>query len=254
MITHDTDPTVSPPETPDHPRATLLLVDDDEHFLRPLTALLSSHGYSCDTALSGATAVTTAANRHYDAVLTDIRMPSSGGLELASSLAGMVPVVFLTGAPSLHTAVEAVRLGAVDYLFKPVRASVLLAVVERAVARGRALRELDRTVRTLSPLLQRHAANDPMPPATDDTATTRRGPPTVVPPPRGERWALLSLREREVATAFYDTPQIDPVARSLSISPNTVRNHLRAIYRKLGVHSQAELVAAMRQMHILPGE
>jgi DNA-binding NarL/FixJ family response regulator len=74
-----------------------------------------------------------------------------------------------------------------------------------------------------------------------------------VPPPLPPRCqALLSRRELEVLRAFTGTGQVDLVARELGLAVATVRNHLKAIYRKMGVHSQSELIEMVHALSATP--
>ena len=109
---------------------SMLLVDDDARFRDRLGRALTERGYEVFGAQDHAEAMAFAATRHLDLAVVDLRMPGPHGLEVVKGLlekqAGM-RIVILTGYGSIATAVEAVRLGAVDYLTKPCHADQILS-------------------------------------------------------------------------------------------------------------------------------
>ncbi|MBX3441738.1 MAG: sigma-54-dependent Fis family transcriptional regulator [Planctomyces sp.] len=114
----------------------ILIVDDEPLFLRTTAALLEKAGYACVCASNGAAALDALAAASFDLVLSDLNMPGNRNLELlrgSRSRWPTVPLVVVTGAPSLPTAIESLRLGIADYLLKPVRYEDLLASVRRAL-------------------------------------------------------------------------------------------------------------------------
>lgn len=103
-------------------KARLLLVDDDDVFRERLALAMSRRGYEVKTAANGAAALEEAAKFHPGFAVVDLRMPGEGGLRVVEKLRALLPaitIVVLTGYGSIATAVEAVRLGAADYLTKP---------------------------------------------------------------------------------------------------------------------------------------
>ena len=116
-------------------RPTVLLVDDDEAFRERLGRALRDRGYEVRTADGYVAAMELA---HADApeyAVVDLRMPGRSGLEVVRDLAQLDPnmrIVILTGYGSISTAVDAVRLGAVQYLPKPADADDLVAAFQRA--------------------------------------------------------------------------------------------------------------------------
>ena len=113
----------------------VLLADDDVGVARALRRLLTTAGYEVTMASDGAKAAAALMEGHYDVVLSDIRMPNMTGVELLSLVRAYdldVPVILLTGDPSLQTAIEALKLGAMEYITKPWDNEALLASVRRA--------------------------------------------------------------------------------------------------------------------------
>ncbi|HOU89762.1 MAG TPA: EAL domain-containing protein [Polyangiaceae bacterium] len=122
----------------------VLLVDDDPAVLRGLTRTLRALGYDVTPVADGGAAV--AAIRKvgpFDAVLSDITMPSMDGIQLLREIREhdlYVPVVLMTGEPAVSTAVKAVEYGAFHYLTKPVAMDELHRVLGRAAALSRMAR------------------------------------------------------------------------------------------------------------------
>jgi EAL domain-containing protein (putative c-di-GMP-specific phosphodiesterase class I) len=113
-------------------KAHVLLVDDDETLLRSYARALGAHGFVVDVASSGTTAMEALKKGSFDVVVTDISMPGMTGLELLSAVRHQdldVPVLVMTGDPSLDTAVEALAHGALRYLPKPVDFALLEKVL-----------------------------------------------------------------------------------------------------------------------------
>jgi DNA-binding NtrC family response regulator len=117
--------------------ARILIADDEPLFLRTTAALLRKAGYECLTAADGDAAMKILAEQPVDLVLSDLNMPGNIRLELlreGRSQWPEVPVIVVTGAPSLPTAIESVRLGIADYLLKPVKFEDLQSAVAKALA------------------------------------------------------------------------------------------------------------------------
>jgi len=105
--------------------------------LRTTAQLLHKAGYECVCAADGDAALQALAREPFDLVLSDLNMPGNLRLELLQEgrrLWPDVPLIVITGAPSLPTAIESVRLGIADYLLKPVKYEDLLSSVRRALA------------------------------------------------------------------------------------------------------------------------
>jgi two-component system response regulator RegA len=111
------------------PRATVLVVDDDDTYRTALARAFERRGFEALPARSVAEALAHAEQRALGFASVDLRMPGASGLELVRRLTVLHPeavVVVLTGYGSIATAVEAVKLGARDYLTKPADANDLL--------------------------------------------------------------------------------------------------------------------------------
>jgi two-component system response regulator AtoC len=119
-------------------RGSILLADDEEGIRKTLGRALGQEGYEVVTTASGSEAQRLLSDRSFDVVVVDHRMPGRTGLELVRDLATGVPpterpqVVMMTAHATVENAIEAMKLGAYDYLQKPFEVEELLVVVRRA--------------------------------------------------------------------------------------------------------------------------
>lgn len=218
----------------------ILLADDDTLFRKATRRVLESHGHVVDEVADMVAALALLETNIYDLVVANVDMP--GNEELALLRSSLVPVLVVTSAPSIEGAVAALRGAAVDYLTKPFASAQLLECVDAGIARGRALRVLDEAEQHL------HERLDLLAVLRTALQVSGAGQPreqVALPLGLDDR---LSQREKEVLAAFRATPRVSVVAKQLYISPHTVKNHLKAIFRKLGVNSQTELIAKLEQM------
>src|ERR1044072_2575798 len=114
----------------------ILIVEDDEIFLRPLQRSVEIAGYDVLVVPSGEDAIDLLKREDVDVVLTDKRLPGMDGVELVRRIKAEHPdlaVVVMTAHGTIESAVEAMRLGAEDYLVKPFEAAELLLVIRRAI-------------------------------------------------------------------------------------------------------------------------
>jgi CheY-like chemotaxis protein len=126
-------------------RSRILVVDDDASLAEILREILQSENYDVVTASSGAEALVHLYRETPDLVLTDLQMPGMDGLELLRKIRGdlsvcQTPVVFLTVIDSLDREVEALNLGADDYIAKPIERARLLGRIRRALFRAHLMR------------------------------------------------------------------------------------------------------------------
>ena len=115
----------------------VLLVDDEVEFVNTLAERMSARGLEADTANSGDEALRKAAARTYDAIVLDLAMPGMDGLETLRRLRESNPdlqIILLTGQGTIQTAVEATKLGAMDFLEKPADIQTLLEKIRTARA------------------------------------------------------------------------------------------------------------------------
>ncbi len=240
-------------------RIRVLLVDDDEGFLSMTSRALRKNGYDCDCTRDAEEAIKTVANGGYDVVIADIRMTGNHELEMVADIRQRfpdLPVILITGYPSLETAIEALRLAAIDYIPKDECNVVDLAKrIDTAVKAARTRISFERQMIEIAPVVEklrefwRHYSAAGVP---HGVGASVNAPPLVeaasarqAASARESMLEQLSPREREILEAVAAGKRVGAIARAFTISPYTVRNHLKAIFRKLGVHSQVELLAQL---------
>jgi FixJ family two-component response regulator len=192
------------------------IVDDDLGFARGLARLVSTAGWDTAVFASAAEFLERApsASSRPGCVLLDVRMPGMPGpvayramLERSIDL----PVIFLTGHGDVSTSVDAMKLGAVDFLEKPVPGDVLVSAIRAALARHAASRETRHQRREIA-----------------------------------ARMALLTPREREVMEHVVAGRLNKLIAADLGIALKTVKVHRAKVMEKMGVRSVAALVDLCR--------
>jgi DNA-binding NtrC family response regulator len=122
----------------------ILIVDDERRMADVLQLVLERAGYSVRTCAGGEAALRLVADRPVDLVLTDLKMPGLGGVELLERIKADtpdLPVVLMTAYATVETAIDALRLGAFDYIRKPFDNADLKAVIARALEHRRLSRE-----------------------------------------------------------------------------------------------------------------
>src|SRR5271167_2943978 len=125
-------------------RAQILIVDDDASTLATLARAFRLAGHEATVCDNAARALELATSRSFDLILSDVVMPRRDGLALLEDLrqSGIfTPVVMMSGQAHIEMAVRATRLGALDFLEKPISTEKLLLTVENALKLGRLERE-----------------------------------------------------------------------------------------------------------------
>lgn len=189
--------------------AVLFVVDDDAAMRRSLAYLFDSAGWRVASFESAHDFLERYDGHVPGCLLLDVRMPLMSGLELQQTLKEQgvhLPIIFLTGHGDLAMAVQAMKIGACDFLEKPCKDQVLLDAVTRAVQRSIEACLVSTQTRTAQTAL-----------------------------------ATLTAREREVAELMAAGKPNKIIARELSISDKTVQAHRHNTMEKLGVHSAAEI-------------
>ncbi len=120
--------------------ASVLVIDDDKNQRSMLTFSLQDQGYAVTAVESGAAALAAVQKERFDVAICDIMMPGLDGVETLKALKARCPgleVVMATGYAAPKTATSSMKYGAFNYIAKPYELKDLLAVLEKAVARGR---------------------------------------------------------------------------------------------------------------------
>lgn len=123
---------------------SIMLIDDDDNVREVLSEILSRRGWKVDDFNNAENAIAALRLGGYDVVLADLNMPGLNGmdfLQLARESAPDVPVVMITGYPSIDLAVESMKIGAVDFLPKPFKAEELEIVIRKAAGGSRSAKQ-----------------------------------------------------------------------------------------------------------------
>jgi DNA-binding response OmpR family regulator len=131
----------------------ILIIDDEVSLRQTLARILQRAGFEATTVASGKEGIDIVGQQSFDMVYLDIRMPDMGGLDVLKTIHAQfpeLPVILFTAQPDLHSAVEALRRGAIDYLMKPLkpqtiidRTRTILSDQEKKVRRREILRQME---------------------------------------------------------------------------------------------------------------
>lgn len=202
-------------------QAIVLCVEDEQELLHDIAEELTEAGYVALQAASGDAALACMQQTRPDLILCDISMPGMDGFELLEAVQAMepghadIPFVFLTALSGPREVVDGKRLGADDYLIKPIDYDLLLATVE---ARLRQIERIRRAQRAAAALVD-----------TDALATRFQ----------------LTPAEARVAAALAEGKQPARIAREFDVSRTTIAFHIRNIFAKTDTRRQAELVSLL---------
>jgi len=153
----------------------ILIIDDEAALRQTLARILQRAGHEVTTAESGEMALSLIANTAFDVIYMDLRMPGMPGLEALKRIQAShpdLPVILFTAQPDVNSAVEALRLGATDYLLKPLRPQVLVERTQAILSqreKERRRREIQSQIQALQSELKR-MENDEEPRAAPDLA------------------------------------------------------------------------------------
>ncbi|MEM6960143.1 MAG: HD domain-containing phosphohydrolase [Myxococcota bacterium] len=120
--------------------ARILVVDDEKVIREILADFLSIEGFEVRTAEDGSAALLELSRNHYDLVLSDLKMPNMGGLELLGAIqkhAPQVVTVIMTGFGTVETAIDAMKRGAYDYILKPFKVEEVVHTIRRGLEKQR---------------------------------------------------------------------------------------------------------------------
>ncbi|HSJ47867.1 MAG TPA: response regulator [Gammaproteobacteria bacterium] len=198
----------------------ILLVDDHTLFRVGLQGLLAHRGIEIVAAVGdGREGLRLADELKPDVVLLDMRMPELNGIEMLRELRNRgfdKPIVMLTTSTEERDLVESLRSGAQGYLLKDMEPDELVLAL-RDIVKGKTVVAPD-----LAPVLARVVQGDGL-------ETLKESP-----------FADLTPREHEILCLLAEGQSNKVIGRNLGISDGTVKLHVKAILRKLGVHSRVE--------------
>ena len=113
----------------------ILIVDDEDRFCSTLKRVMKEKGIEADTANSGMEALEKIKQRDYDVIILDLKMPGLSGIETLKEIKKFndkIEVILLTGHSSVDSGIDGMKLGAYDYIIKPVDIDKLLEIVNSA--------------------------------------------------------------------------------------------------------------------------
>lgn len=122
----------------------ILIIEDEQVILSGCRLVLMEQGYVVDTRLTGETGLDAALTGSYDLVLLDVKLPDLNGMEILQKIREKRPdvhVIVMTGFSTVQNAVEAMKLGAFDYLAKPFSDGELVLAIEKAIDKKRLIEE-----------------------------------------------------------------------------------------------------------------
>jgi two-component system response regulator FixJ len=188
---------------------SVVVIDDDEAVLDSLRVLLESEGFNVETFERASTFLERFDEGLSRCIVTDVRMPDMDGLELLEALAvrgRLPPVIVITGHGDVPLAVQAMKLGAHDFIEKPFDTTALMMSIRAALT---------------------------------GAANSAAG---VTDPELQQRLASLTPREREVLEQLVIGRSNKAIARELAISPRTVEIHRARVMEKMRAESLSQLV------------
>jgi CheY-like chemotaxis protein len=237
-LTSDERSAVIPHHQPTTPLGRILFADDDEPFRFSLGERLKRAGYVCDFAVSAAEATALLRTHSYDALLSDINMPGNAGLEMIESIPSLVeglPVILLTGRPTVETAMRSVQLRVVAYLAKPPEFTELCQTLTAAIGEYRNLRILranrlrlqdwDREIERMQVLLQQPVPAGPPSPMRNYLRLTLRN--LVVGLIELENLFLRDDGRQSAADALERQSLLNAVRRTIGVLQKT-KDHFKS--------------------------
>jgi two-component system response regulator FixJ len=194
------------------------VIDDDPTMRDSLDFLLGSAGFKVTLFDTAADFLGAYAGLHFGCVVSDVRMPGIDGMDLLRRLkanASPLPVIIMTGHGDIPLAVEAIKLGAVDFLEKPFEDERLIGMIEAAIQSAD------------------HAKSD------------------AVSAEIASRIASLSKRERQVMEGLVAGLSNKLIAREHNISPRTIEVYRANVMTKMQAHNLSELIRLALRAGIL---
>lgn len=200
-------------------KATILIVDDDAELRASLGRLLRSLGFDAKLYATIPEFLESALPDGPTCLVLDVRFPEQSGLDLQRELAAaniQLPIVFITGYGDIPMSVQAMKGGAIEFLTKPFREQDLLEAIQLGLARDRARRENEKSLRTLK-----------------------------------ERFESLSPREREIMIQVVKGRLSKQIAGDFGIADTTVKVHRSNLMRKMKTRSLPELARIADKLKLL---
>lgn len=199
-------------------KLTVFVVDDDDDIRKSLSRSLEKRGYAVETYETAQAFLDAYDGTRSGCLVLDYGLPGMNGLELQEHLSVQklsIPIIFITGHGGIPQSVQAIKGGALDFLEKPFRQSVLVERIEVAFKMA----------------VERDSVRERM-------------------QEKAARFDRLTAREQEIVDRILAEPSetsSKEIAGFLGISPRTVDHHRARILEKLGVRSVAEMISLARR-------
>jgi two-component system, LuxR family, response regulator FixJ len=195
--------------------AEILIIEDDIRLRSEIQKFLETKGHGVSVASDGKEGLDSIRHIGYDVIVMDVKLPEMSGTdvlrEISQTLPSHPPIILITGHGDKSTAIKAVHFGAFDFIEKPFSPPVLDTSIERA------LTEKKQDILNFKAYL-------------------------AMPDNEG-----LTAREKEVAHLAADGLSNEEIAVKLSLGAETVKTHLKKIFRKLGVANRTALSTKLRK-------
>lgn len=217
-VPHMTHTTIANIDTKDTENPTVFIIDDDIGILHALEELVKSVGLNSECYQSSLSFLENYNNHRNGCILSDMRMPNMGGIQLLKELKllkNTLPIILLTGYGDIESAVHVMKLGAADFICKPFNNSYLLEQIQKAV---------NSSTHQLNSIEEIH----------------------------NKRAVDLTKREWEVLNLISKGNLNKQIAAKLFISNSTVEFHRSRIKKKLGAKNIAEIIKiylSIRHLH-----
>ena len=190
---------------------TVLLIEDDQALARSLVRIMNAEGYQVVHVGTGAAAVEAVMSRSFDVVFSDLNLPGSSGVDVLNVVRAYdpdVPLVLMTGCPTVDTAIEAVSLGVLEYLVKPTPRDHLVSVLGRATKARRSA-------------MHRREATDSEHLAAATAPTVR--PPSSGPKPLSDALGMANANADRSSSASETLRDLrEPLPASIPAPPSAV--------------------------------
>lgn len=195
--------------------AEILIIEDDIRLRAQIQKYLESKGHGVDFATDGKEGLESIQQIAYDVIVMDVKLPVMSGTEVLGEVAKTLPVhppiIIITGHGDKDTAIKAVHFGAFDFIEKPFHPPTLDQSIQRAIT------EKKQDILAFKAYVS-------------------------MPENKG-----LTEREKEVAFFAADGLSNEEIAERLSLGSETVKSHLKKIFKKLGVTNRVSLLSKLRK-------
>lgn len=206
----------------------VLVADDEDTFLYSTADLLRQEGYQCDCAFDAAEAAEMMRTSDYDLLIADIKMPGNPKLELIRdmpSIAEGMPVILVTGYPSLNTAIQSIQLPVMAYMVKPIDFDELLEQVNGAIGSFRIYRAISNTRQHLEDwrrdldgvelLMSKKASDTPFVPVDAFVTLTLNNVVAALSDIRNVTETLAKITSKQNVCQLLNCPRLDKLTSAL---------------------------------------